>query len=253
MLLLTSVARQLFGLFLMAIAVFAFMVGCVFLLPWRAARIRFCNHFGHLMGRTIIWLTGARVTGNPKPAMEARMPAIYVSNHTSALDVFLGIWLSPVGVCGVAKKEVVWYPFFGQLYLISGHLLLDRQNRENAIGAMRTAAELVRKHSLGVWIWPEGTRSRDGRLRPFKKGFVHMAIATGLPVVPVVVTGAHRIWAKNGITLVPGEVGVQVLPPIDTSTWRLETLEDHVASTQRLINDALPPDQQSLPEAAAAK
>jgi 1-acyl-sn-glycerol-3-phosphate acyltransferase len=253
MALVTSTVRQLVGLVIMVVAVAIFAVLCTLLLPWRTVRIRTCNVFGHLVGRAILAVTGTRVLGNPKPEMNASMPAIYVSNHTSPIDIFLGIWLSPVGVCGVAKKEVVWYPFFGQLYLISGHLRIDRGNRGRAIEALRNIADLVRENGLGIWIWPEGTRSRDGRLRAFKKGFAHLALATGLPVVPVVVTGAHRIWRKNSFLIHPGEVVVKVLPAVDTSGWTLETLDTHVAEVHRLVNDALPPDQQCDQLAVAAK
>jgi 1-acyl-sn-glycerol-3-phosphate acyltransferase len=251
--LLSSLARYVAGLAVMGLGVVVFAAGCLLLLPWRVARIKLCNHFGHFMGRAILWITGTTVLGDPKPALNAAMPAIYVSNHTSPIDIFLGIWLAPLGCCGVAKKEVVFYPFFGQLFLISGHLRIDRKNRGSAIEALAATAKLVKDNALGVWIWPEGTRSADGRLRPLKKGFAHMALATGLPVVPVVVTGAHRIWKKNGFLLDPGAVSVRVLDPIATTGWSADTLDDHIAEVHRAINAALPSDQQSEPAALAAK
>ncbi len=249
---LSSLVRQGIGLLGMAIVAPLFAVGCLFLPP-RSWRIRFCNFFGHVMGRFVVWITGCTVAGDPALAMNAAMPAIYISNHTSPLDIFLGIWLSPYGTCGVAKKEVVYYPFFGQLYLLSGHLRIDRGNRERAVEAMREIAEIVGSKRLGIWIWPEGTRSRDGRLRAFKKGFAHMALATGLPVVPVVIGGAHRIWRKNSLMLHPGPVTVTVLPAIDTKNWTLETIDDHIAFVHHIVNDALPEEQRTDPLAVAAK
>ncbi len=249
---LSSLVRQGFGLLAMAIVAPLFAVGCL-LLPPRTWRIRFCNFFGHVMGRFVVWITGCTVVGDPVPAMNAAMPAIYISNHTSPLDIFLGIWLSPYGTCGVAKKEVVYYPFFGQLYLLSGHLRIDRGNRNRAVEAMRGIAEIVRAKRLGIWIWPEGTRSRDGRLRGFKKGFAHLALATGLPVVPVVVGGAHNIWLKGSLILNPGPVTVTVLPAVDTTSWKLETIDEHIAHVHQLVNDALPEAQRTDPLAAAAK
>ncbi|MBM4365626.1 MAG: 1-acyl-sn-glycerol-3-phosphate acyltransferase [Deltaproteobacteria bacterium] len=248
-----SCLRYAVGLLLMAIAVVVFAVGCTLLLPWRVARIRLCNHFGHLVGRSILAVTGTRIVGDPKPAAKALGPAIYVSNHTSPLDIFIGIWLAPLGTCGVAKKEVVYYPFFGQLYLVSGHLRIDRKDRGSAIEALRDTARLVRDNGLGIWIWPEGTRSADGRLRRFKKGFAHLALATGLPVVPIAVEGAHQIWKKNSFLLHPGEVRVTVLPPIPTTGWKLDTLDEHIATVQQALNDALPAGQQAEIVPAAAK
>lgn len=240
---LSSAFRVAVGLVYMAVAVAVFFTLCLLLLPWRRARIRVCNVFGHVTGPVILWLAGARVKGADRERMRAAFPAIYVSNHTSALDIFLGIWLAPVGTVGVAKKEVIWYPFFGQLYLLSGHLRLDRQNRSSAVEAMRRTAEDVRKYNLGIWMWPEGTRSRDGRLLPFKKGFAHLALATGLPIVPVVVTGAHRGWRKGSLALHKTDVTVRVLDTISTTNWSAESIDRHIEEVHQVFERALPADQ----------
>jgi lysophosphatidate acyltransferase len=246
---LSSLVRVFAGLIVMAVAAIIFMLVCVVLLPSRSLRIRACNVFGHITGRSILWIAGARVPRGLRRAVDGVFPAIYISNHTSPTDIFLGIWLAPMGTCGVAKKEVVWYPFFGQLYAISGHLRLDRSNRENAVEALRSTAEVVRRHHLGVWIWPEGTRARDGRLLPFKKGFAHLALATGLPIVPVVVSGAHHSWRKNSLLIEPTTLGVRVLPPIPTTDWHIETLDAHIAQVRQVFLDNLPDEQQPLPVA----
>lgn len=245
---LTSVLRLIVGMAYMAVATTIFAVICILLLPWRSARIRVCNVFGHLTGRFVVWLTGARVPPGLKEQIEPTFPAIYVSNHTSPLDIFLGIWLAPMGTCGIAKKEVVWYPFFGQLYLVSGHLLIDRRHHGNAVEALQTVARLMKEHHLGAWLWPEGTRARDGRLLPFKKGFVHLALATRLPVVPVVVTGAHRGWRKGTIFVEPVDVGVRILPPIPTTDWSLDRIDEHVAEVRGAFERELPADQLPVPQ-----
>ncbi len=240
-----SLLRFSVGLVYMAIAVAVFMVVCLLVAPWRGLRIRACNIYGHISGRVCLWLASATVT-NPaevKARAEKFYPAIYVSNHTSALDIFIGIWLAPIGVVGIAKKEVVWYPFFGQLYAISGHLLIDRSNRANAVEALSGLAKAIQRYNLSVWMWPEGTRSRDGRLRPFKKGFAHLALATKLPIVPVVVSGAHRSWRKGSLILEPTTIGLQVLDPIPTTDWTLENLDQKIELVHQRFLDALPADQ----------
>lgn len=246
MLLLTSALRMLLGTVLMAVSTVIFAVVCIVLLPSRILRIKVCNFFGHVIGRATIFIAGATPVGDGRAAMERVFPAIYVSNHTSPLDIFLGIWLSPFGTCGVAKKEVVWYPFFGQLYWVSGHLRLDRANRERAVEALKGTAEIMKTHGLGVWIWPEGTRARDGRLLPFKKGFAHLALATRLPVVPVVVTGAHKGWEKGSMLMRPCTVQVKVMPPISTKDWTLADIDAHVAEVREVFQRELPEDQRSL-------
>lgn len=247
---LASVVRIAVGLVFLGVVTFLFAVACLVCLPSRGLRIRICNVFGHIVGPVILWLAGASVPKGVLERTRSLKPAIYVSNHTSALDIFIGIRAAPTGTVGTAKKEVVWYPFFGQLYAISGHLLVDRQNSASAVQAFKTVAELIHRHNLGVWVWPEGTRARDGRLRPFKKGFVHLALATGLPVVPVVVSNAHQCWRKNSIVMHPTKVDIQVLDPIPTGDWRIETIDKHVAEVWALFEHALPEDQKPLSEPA---
>lgn len=231
------------GMVFMALATVAHAVVLLALLPWRNARIRSCNHWGHVVGRACMALSGSTVSVEGQQHLDGARPAIYVSNHTSVLDIFLGIWLAPVGTVGVAKKEVIFYPFFGQLYWMSGHLRIDRGNHDRAVAAMRELGDIVRRYKLSIWMWPEGTRSRDGRLRPFKKGLVHLAVETGLPVVPVVVVGAHRAWEKGTQRIVGVPIAVRVLPPVDTSAWAGRSTEACLEEVHARFREALPEDQ----------
>lgn len=222
------------------------------LLPSRKLRVRLGNLYGKAMGRTCIWLSGTKPIIHHPERLDPTRPAIYVANHASVLDVHVGIWMCPVGGVGVAKKEMIYIPFFGWIFALTGHLLLDRQNRGNAIAAMSKAGALVRKHRMSLWIWPEGTRSRDGRLLPFKKGFAHLVIATGLPIVPVIIHGTHKRWPNRSYVLYPGDLHVDVLEPLDTSHWRLETLDQHIAEIRSVFIEHLEPDQRPLELAEAA-
>ncbi|MFN7142185.1 MAG: lysophospholipid acyltransferase family protein [Myxococcota bacterium] len=244
---LTSLLRVGAALVFMAVAVAVFAALVLLALPSRGLRIRICNVFGHIVGRTCLFLAGASVPRGVAAQVGVTHPAIYISNHTSMLDIFVGIWLAPIGTVGVAKKEVVYYPFFGQLYAISGHILLDRSNRANAVEALADTARIIKKYGIGVWLWPEGTRSRDGRLLPFKKGFAHLAIATRLPIVPVVVTGGHTAMAKNSLVIRPTKLGIQALPAIPTDDWTLETLDEHIAQVYAAFDAALPDEQKARP------
>ncbi len=252
MVFLTTLARLVLGGLVVAFWTAVFVPVLLVCLPSRRLRIRIGNVYGHAVGRSVLWVTGARYDVSSAEETAALRPAIYVSNHVSTLDIFLGIWLAPTNTCGVGKKEVVWYPFFGQLYWISGHLRLDRGNRARAVEALADTAVLMRRWGLGAWIWPEGTRSRDGRLLAFKKGFAHLALATRLPIVPVVVEGAQRVWPRSRFAIVPGDVSVRVMPPIPTDDWSLETLDAHIAQVRQVFLDALPEEQRPL-EVAAAK
>lgn len=233
----------------MCLSIASVMTALVLLLflPWRATRVRICNYFGKVMGPTLLWFAGAKPVVRGREILDSGSPAIYVTNHTSTADMFTAIWLCPIGGCGVAKKQIARIPFFGWLYLLSGHLLIDRENRQNAIAALAETADFVKKNGLSVWIWPEGTRSRDGRLLPLKKGFAHMAIATGLPVIPVVVHGMNKGWEARTFELHPMTLEIDVLPPIDTSRWTNDTIDAHCDEVHRAFARALKDDQKPAP------
>lgn len=239
--------RLVVGFFLFGLYVVLWSIVLVFLLPWRPLRIKMINHFGTVAGSTMMWLSGCKMTFEGREHFDASRPALYVSNHTSVVDLFIGMWISPVGTVGIAKKEVVYYPLLGQLYLLSGHLRIDRGNNAKAVESLRELGALVRKHHLSIWMWPEGTRSRTGRLLKLKKGVVHLALQTGLPIVPVVVSGAQRAWISNSISIAPVPIRVQALPAIDTSHWSEATLEQHLADLHAVFQAALPDDQKTLP------
>lgn len=217
------------------------------LLPSRPARVKLCNYYGKLLGRALISVAAIKPIVRNRERIQKAYPAIYVSNHASVSDVFFAIWLCPVGGCGIAKKEIGNIPFFGWLYRLSGHLLIDRSDRQGAIAAMAETAEVVRKHNLSIWMWPEGTRSKDGRLLPIKKGLGHLAIATGLPVVPVVLHNTHKSWTKNEMRLRPTTVEVDILEPIRTDHWTAETLDENLAEVHRAFAAALNPAQKPVP------
>ena len=131
---------------------------------------------------------------------------------------------------------------FRSLYWLCGHLRLDRGNHQRAIAALDDVSRMMNQYGLGAWIWPEGTRSRDGRLRPFKKGFGHMAIATRLPIVPVVVAGAQKAWRHGSWQIHPTNLKITVMDPIRTDDWTLENLEEKVRQVHDAMEAVLPPE-----------
>jgi len=208
-------------------------------LPFRTLRIRIGNFCGKMIGPFITRIVGTKLINPDSQKLKNSGPAIYVTNHTSALDIFISMAICPYGGCGIGKKEVVRIPFFGWAYWLSGHLLIDRGNREKAVASMNKLSKFVNDKKLSIWIWPEGTRSMDGKLIPFKKGFVHLALATGLPIIPVIFHGAHKRWPAKTMKFYPGEVRVEVLDPIKTDDWTKETIDKHIEEVKGLMSEAL--------------
>ncbi len=240
----SGILRLIFGMLLMGVFVAIWAVLLTLLLPWRVGRIKACNYFGKTAGRAMMWISGCPLTIEGTENLDASRPALYVSNHTSIVDIFLAMWISPVGTVGVAKKQVAFYPLFGQLYLLSGHLRIDRGNSQKAIASLASLASYVRDHKLSIWMWPEGTRSRDGRLLPFKKGIVHLALQTGLPIVPVVVIGAQEAWVKGTLAVSRVPITIRALPAIDTSGWDADHMDEELEQIYAVFQRALPPNQQ---------
>ncbi len=232
----------------MLVTVPIFMVPCIFLMPWRTARIRVGNAYGAFLGRSATFLLGVKVVVDKPGRIEELKPAIYLSNHSSALDIFVGMWKCPWGGCGVAKREMARIPLFGQLYWLTGHLLIDRGNREKAIERMNDTTRFMLEHGISCWIWPEGTRSRTGRLGKLKKGFVHMALATRLPIVPVVVHNATDRWPMGPWRIHPGVLNMSILDPIPTDDWSVETIDEHIEHITEVFLGQLGDEWRPLPE-----
>ena len=215
------------------------MVLMLLTLPFHSLRVKIGNLCGKIIGPVIARIVGAKVVNPDAEKLSNSTPAIFVTNHSSALDVFISMGLCPYGGCGVGKKEILRIPFFGQAYWLAGHLLIDRGNNSKAIDSMAKLSNFVKTKNLSIWIWPEGTRSLDGKLIPFKKGFVHLALATGLPIVPVVLHGAHKVWPAKTMEFYPGEVRVEVLDSIKTDNWSKENLDKHVEEVRGIMAKAL--------------
>lgn len=235
--------RLAFGFFIVAGCAVILIFVMILMIPFRVARIRAGNIYGHIVGRSVLWVGRWVPQKQGFERLDRFVPAIYVSNHTSAMDIFSGMWLCPIGGCAVAKKEIARVPFFGQAYWLAGHLLIDRGDRDSAIAGMRDTAQIVKRAGLSIWMWPEGTRSRDGRLGRFKKGFAHMALATGLPIRPILVHDAHVYWPARSFRLSPGTLRMELLDDIDTSDWSLENLDRHIESVRQVFIDGLGPRQ----------
>ncbi|MCP4498802.1 MAG: 1-acyl-sn-glycerol-3-phosphate acyltransferase [Deltaproteobacteria bacterium] len=243
---LESWARIFAGLVWMGFSVITFSTILVLLLPFRQLRIRVSNFFGTIAGGGCAKLSGSRIhIKNHDEALKVG-PAIYVSNHTSILDIMFGIWLCPYGTVGVGKKEVIYYPFFGQLFALAGHLRIDRSNKEKAVASLKTLESFVQQNKLSIFMWPEGHRSTDGRIRSFKKGIAHMAFATGLPIVPMVVKGAHHAWENRQLRLARTDIEIEFLPAVDTSSWTIENMEQRLLDLEQLFIENLPEEQLPL-------
>jgi len=216
-----------------------FFLALVLFLPFRKRRIRITNRLGRGLSYVMLRIIGARPTFEARSLLDQMGPAIYVANHSSSLDMFVFGWVCPPGTCGVAKKEIVWAPFVGPIIWLSGFLLIDRSNPAKALSSMRRSAQFLQSNGLSAWIMPEGTRSLDGSLGTFKRGFVHMALQSQLPIIPLVIHNAHQVWPMNRLRFTPAKVEIEMLEPIDTSDWSIQRAQEHATGVRDVIAAAL--------------
>lgn len=205
----------------LALAVLGFVAASVYgvaIAVLRRDRSRVAYDYAQMLVRATRPALGLRVRVVGRERMLQQRPCVYVANHQSSYDVPVLAELYPPDTVVIGKKELLWIPFFGWLFKVTGNVLIDRKDNPSAVGRLREAEIAILERRVSVWIFPEGTRGRvPGQLLPFKKGAFYMAVAAGVPIVPVVVSPLKPVFDPERRRLRPGTVEVRVLEPVSTS------------------------------------
>ncbi|MDU4150646.1 MAG: 1-acylglycerol-3-phosphate O-acyltransferase [Enterobacteriaceae bacterium] len=188
--------------------------------------------FGHMFGR-LAPVFGLKVEKRFPQGYEQHGKAIYIANHQNNYDMVTASNIVQPPTVTVGKKSLLWVPFFGLLYWLTGNLLIDRNNRAKAHGTIAQVVKHIQKRNISVWMFPEGTRSRGRGLLPFKTGAFHAAIAAGVPIIPVCVSGTSNKINLN--RLKNGLVIVEMLPPIDTTGYGKDQIRELAAHCHELV------------------
>ena len=170
---------------------------------------------------------------------------LFVANHTSTADAPAVVGAIPRRIAILLKKSLFGYPIAGQAFRLAHFIPVDRSDHESAIASLEKAIEALRD-GQSFLIYPEGTRSPDGRLQEFKKGAVVMAIKAGVPIVPVACSGAQRVMEKRSLEIHPGEILVEFLAPIDASQFTFEEREKLNVIVHDALAAGLPPEQRPV-------
>lgn len=175
-------------------------------------------HAGKLWARLLLFTAGARVRWHGLEQLRRDAPAVYIANHLSIVDVWIMLVLVPPSTRFVAKQELFRIPIFGWALAASGFIPVNRKSRAEAVRTLAEAGARIRA-GRSVVLFPEGTRSRDGRLAPFKRGAFHLALSAGVPVVPVAITGSFQVMPAGTLAVRPGPVDVFVEPAVDVARF----------------------------------
>ncbi len=186
-----------------------------------------------LWGKIQLRITGTRVQIQGLENIDPQGSYILVSNHQSTFDIFALLGYLPIQFRWTAKAELFRTPFMGWAMSRIGYIPIERDSPKKAYRSMLRAAEVVR-NGVSVIIFPEGTRSPDGNLQPFKKGVFLLALKSRAPILPITIQGTSKIMRKGDWRTYPGQVRIQIDPPIETAgtpAEKEEELSQRVRST----------------------
>jgi len=188
-----------------------------------------------IWGRSILMVSQVHVSVKGLSNIEPDKSYVYMANHQSNFDIPVLLGYLPVQFRWLAKAELFKIPIFGRAMLGAGYVKIDRFNRKSAFESLNQAAQRM-KEGVSVMIFPEGTRSKDGSIRQFKKGGFVMAINSGVPIVPVVLRGTWPIMAKSSLRINRGDVELEIAEPIDTRGYSIESKAELMDKVRSVIS-----------------
>jgi len=221
-------------LVMLAVAVTAFMSVCALLFPLISPGENKAHKVANLWAKMLLKLTSIRVNVIGRENVLMNRPQIFMANHQSDFDILIVLAHIPGQLRWIVKKELFKIPIFGKAMKSAGYIEIDRQNHEKAMKSMEEAAQKIRE-GKSVVTFPEGTRSKDGTIKPFKQGLFHLAIQAGVPIVPISIIGAHEIMPKRSLKVRPGRVTMVIGRPVDVSGYTIETRGELIERVRGII------------------
>ncbi len=173
-------------------------------------------------------------------------PVVWIANHQNSYDLLIHSNAVLPSTVSVGKKSLKWIPFFGQMYWLTGNILIDRANSNKAMNTIELTADKIKRNKLSVWMFPEGTRSRGRGLLPLKTGAFRTAIQANVPVVPICASNQHNTIKLNRWD--NGKIIIEFLDPIHLTQESRENLRSAVNDIHKLMYNKI---EQLSNEAAA--
>lgn len=188
------------------------------------ARGRWQHGCARVWSRLILKTSGIRVRVEGLENANPNQTTIYCANHPSAMDIPILFVSLPVQFRFLAKRPLFNIPFLGWHLRRSGHIPVDREHPREALKSLDQAAEKIQE-GRSVVLFPEGSRSRDARMLPFKSGSFYLAIRAGVPIVPITLNGTRAVLKPDTYHVRPGQIQVILHPPIPTAGLTLNDVE----------------------------
>ena len=191
------------------------------------------QYLGPFMVYPVLFVAGIRLK-TINHGFDFKQPVIYIINHSSTLDLFTMVALGLQRIRFVAKWEIQYNPLFFLIGRATGQVFIKRQNREHSINTLQKAYVKLKKNNLSIMVAPEGSRKHEGIIGPFKKGAFRMAMDLSYPIVPIYFEGSQELSLGGSLFTNPGTITAHIHPPIDTSNWKTETIQQHIADVRGL-------------------
>ncbi len=178
------------------------------------------HHYARWWAKIQLLVSGVRVKVRGLEHLDRETPYIYMSNHQGSYDIFALLSCLPVQFRWIAKKELFSIPILGWAMGAANYISIDRSGRRKALESIEKAASKI-KGGVSVVIFPEGTRSRDGSIQPFKRGGFTLALKSGVPIIPITINGSRDVMPRDSMRVRPGEVRVSIDRAIQTTPFSL--------------------------------
>lgn len=196
---------------------------------------RVVHRYARLWGRAALQANHVKVRMEGLEHLNVKGPYIFMSNHQGSYDIFALLGHLPFQFKWLAKKELFSIPFLGWAMAAAGYISVDREGTRETVKALNEAAEKIRD-GMSVVIFPEGSRSPDGSIQPFKKGGFTLAIKSGVPIVPIAIIGSRDIMPKDKLTVASGEIRVWMGHPIETENYFLKDRKSLMEKVSKIIS-----------------
>ncbi|MGN8276118.1 lysophospholipid acyltransferase family protein [Pseudomonas sp. SMV71] len=202
--------------------------------PFNPDNSRLC---ARLYALPAMWILRLRVKADVGTLQNMPDNCVVIANHQSNYDLFVFGNVVPRRTVCIGKKSLKWVPLFGQLFWLSGNVLIDRGNAIKARRSMLTTTHTLQHEDTSIWVFPEGTRNLGGELLPFKKGAFQMAIAAGVPIVPVCASNYIKHMRLNRWR--SGDILIRSLPAIPTAGLTMDDMPQLMARCREQMRECI--------------
>jgi len=228
-----SMVRSL-GIFTIGVMITGFFSLYAVLLAFISPGEEKIHRVARRWSQTLLRLAGVRVHVIGRENVLSDKPQIFMANHQSDFDIFAVLGYIPGEFRWIAKEELFRVPVFGRAMREAGYISIDRKNHAKAMTSLAEAAGKIRGNR-SVMSFPEGTRSIDGAIGPFKPGMFRLAMQAQVPIVPVTIIGANKVWPKRTLNIKRGDITLVIDKPVDVSPYTEEGRNDLIEKVRAII------------------